>query len=370
MSHWLSPSLFHMARKLKEYRAKRDFERTSEPRGTEDDGSPAAEGRFVVHQHDARNMHWDLRLEHKGVLLSWALPRGIPQLPDNTANRLAVRTEDHPLEYIDFHGQIPAGEYGAGEMTIWDTGTYEAEKLRSNEVIATFEGRRLKGRYALFQTRGKNWMIHRMDAPLDPGRVPIPDHLRPMLPRRGSLPRKQERFGFEIAWGGLRTMVWCEPGHIRKSEARGIDDVAMRFPELRRLARMLGSAEAVLDGELVVLDGEGRPNPDALRDRKRASSDSAARRLSNQKPATLMLFDLLFLDGRLLLELPYEERRRLLEELELEGEAWQTPSYHRGNGRGLLAAARERRLAGLVAKRLDSQYEPGRRSETWVKVDA
>lgn len=360
-----------MARKLKEYRAKRDFERTAEPRGADGEGSgAAASGRFVVHQHDARNLHWDLRLEHDGVLLSWALPRGIPQLPDRAANRLAVHTEDHPLEYIDFHGEIPAGEYGAGQMTIWDSGTYEADKLRSNEVIASFDGERLRGRYALFQTRGKNWMIHRMDPPLDPERVLMPDDLRPMLPKKGKLPRDESKHGYEIAWGGLRTMLWCEPGHIRKSEARGVEDPGALFPELRRIARTLGSTEAVLDGEIVVLDSEGRPDAEGLRKRKRATSDSVARRLSEQLPATLMLFDLPFLDGNPLLELPYTERRERLQELELEGAAWQTPSYHRGDGKPLLAAAKERRLAGLVAKRLDSPYEPGRRSDAWVKVDA
>jgi bifunctional non-homologous end joining protein LigD len=360
-----------MARKLKEYRAKRDFGRTTEPRGKDGHGAEqVASGRFVVHQHDATNLHWDLRLEHEGVLLSWALPRGVPQLPDRAANRLAVHTEDHPLEYIDFHGEIPKGEYGAGEMTIWDRGTYEAEKLRKDEVIATFDGERMRGRYALFQTGGKNWMIHRMDPPLDPQRVLMPDDLRPMLPTRGPLPRDESKFGFEIAWGGLRTMLWSEPGHVRKAEARGVEDLVMRFPELRRLARRLGSTEAVLDGELVVLDEDGHPDAAGLRERKRAGSDSVSRRLARQRPATFMIFDLLFVDGNVLLDLAYEERRGRLEELELEGDAWQTPSYHRGDGAKLLEAAKARRLPGLVAKRLDSPYEPGRRSKAWIKVDA
>ena len=360
-----------MASKLKEYRSKRDFGQTSEPEGDEPKGAePAATGRFVVHQHDARNLHWDLRLEHDGVLLSWALPRGIPQLPDRAANRLAVHTEDHPLEYIDFHGEIPAGEYGAGKMTIWDSGTYEAEKLRSDEVIATFEGDRLSGRYVLFQTRGKNWMIHRMDPPADPERALMPDDLRPMLAKRGPMPRNADRFGFEIAWGGLRTMLWAEPGHIRKGEARGLDDPVLRFPEVRRIARVLGSTEAVLDGEIVVLGDDGQPDPERLRERKRASSDSVARRLARQSPATMMLFDLLFVDGRPVIDLPYDERRRELEALELDGEAWQTPSYHRGDGAKLLEAARGRGLPGLLAKNLASPYEPGRRSDAWIKVEA
>jgi bifunctional non-homologous end joining protein LigD len=357
-----------MAESLREYRSKRRFQRTPEPSGRPGRGGGGA--RFVVHEHHARNLHWDLRLEHDGVLLSWALPRGVPQLPDKEANRLAVHTEDHPLDYIDFKGAIPAGEYGAGEMRIWDSGTYEAEKLRSDEVIASFDGERLQGRYALFQTGGKNWIIHRMDPPLDPGRILMPNNLRAMLPHRGKLPRNQNAQGFEIAWGGLRTLVWCEPGHIRKAESRGLTNTVELFPELRGIASQLGMTEAVLDGEIVVLDDAGRPSAAQLRERKGAGSESAARRASERTPATLMLFDLLFVDGREVMELPYRQRRSLLEELELEGAAWQTPSYHRGEGRGLLEAARERRLAGLVAKRLDSPYEPGRRSKAWVKVEA
>jgi bifunctional non-homologous end joining protein LigD len=149
-----------------------------------------------------------------------------------------------------------------------------------------------------------------------------------------------------------------------------VEDPVEKFPELRALARELGSAEAVIDGEIVVLDEQGRPAAESLRERKGARSDSVARRLARQKPATLMIFDLLFLDGRPLLEEPYEQRRERLEGLGLEADGWQTPTYHRGEGKALLAAARERGLTGLVAKRLDSPYAPGSRSDDWVKVEA
>ena len=154
-----------MADKLESYRGKRDFEKTSEPKGRRRGKQGAA--RFVVQEHHARRLHWDLRLEHDGTLASWALPRGIPEHPDE--NRLAVRTEDHPLQYLEFHGEIPQGEYGAGTMSVWDRGTYEAEKFRDDEVIAVFHGERLKGRYALFRTRGQDWLMHRMDAIDRPG---------------------------------------------------------------------------------------------------------------------------------------------------------------------------------------------------------
>ena len=358
-----------MAERLGEYRRKRDFARTPEPEGSEAGGAGA--GRFVVQQHDATNLHWDLRLEHEGVALSWALPRGVPQLPDRSANRLAVRTEDHPLSYLDFEGEIPAGEYGGGTMSVWDSGTYSAEKLREDEVIAEFDGERMRGRYALFRTGGKNWMIHRIDPPLDPGRKPLPREARPMLSRRGALPRDPRNWGFEIAWGGLRSMLWCEPGHILRSRSRGLDaETVTVFPELRRIARALGAVEALLDGEIVVLGEDGVPDPERLRARKRAGSEAVAKRLGRSAPATMMLFDLLFCDGHDLTTEAYSARRSALGGLGLAAASWQTPSYHRGDGAALLDAARERGLVGVVAKRLRSPYREGRRSPDWIKVEA
>ena len=231
-----------MAKRLDTYRAKRDFDKTAEPRG---DAGAAGEGRFVIQEHNARRLHWDLRLEHEGVLVSWALPRGVPQHPDE--NRLAVHTEDHPLEYLDFHGEIPKGEYGAGTMKVWDTGTYEAEKFREGEVIATFHGERLKGRYALFATRGKDWLIHRMDPPADPSYEPMPDKLAPMLARPGELPRDESKWAFEVKWDGIRTVGFLDHGHITL-QGRNFTDFTPRYPEVRDLARDLGARRVILDG--------------------------------------------------------------------------------------------------------------------------
>ena len=166
----------------------------------------------MVQEHHARRLHWDLRLEHDGSLASWALPRGVPEHPDE--NRLAVRTEDHPLEYLEFEGEIPKGEYGAGTMLVWDRGTYEAEKFRDDEVIATFHGERLNGRYALFRTRENDWMIHRMDPPADPTYEPFPERIKPMMARSGPLPPREEQFGFEVKWDGIRVVAFCDHGHI------------------------------------------------------------------------------------------------------------------------------------------------------------
>ena len=351
-----------MAEKLESYRAKRDFGRTSEPAGGAEGGG---EARFVVQQHDARNLHWDLRLEHAGVLVSWALPRGIPEHPDE--NRLAVHTEDHPLEYLDFEGEIPKGEYGAGTMEVWDSGTYEAEKFREGEVIATFRGERLQGRYALFATRGKDWLIHRMDPPAEPGYQPMPDRLEPMLARSGALPRDEAKWGFEVKWDGIRTVAFLDHGHTAL-QGRKFTDFSGRYPELRGLARELGARRVILDGEIVAFDDEGKPSFERLQTRMHLASDSAVRRRVRDTPVTYVVFDLLYLDGHSTLTLGYEQRRELLEALELEGPAWRAPAYHRGGGTALLAATRELGIEGIVAKRLDSTYDPGRRAGGWVKV--
>src|SRR5439155_5301575 len=199
-----------VAEKLKGYRKKRDFGKTPEPAGG--DGAGGDLPRFVVHEHHARRLHWDLRLERDGVLVSWAIPKGIPLDPKD--NRLAVHVEDHPLDYIDFQGEIPAGQYGAGQVKIFDQGTYEAEKFRDDEVILNFPRERASGKYALFQTKGDNWMIHRMDPP-PAGREPMPERLVPMLARLGELPRDEDAYGYEIKWDGVRAVLYGEGGRAR-----------------------------------------------------------------------------------------------------------------------------------------------------------
>ncbi|MGH2764055.1 MAG: non-homologous end-joining DNA ligase [Thermoleophilaceae bacterium] len=352
-----------MAEKLESYRAKRDFERTAEPSGRRPRGPGAA--RFVVQEHRARRLHWDLRLEREGVLASWALPRGIPAHPDE--NRLAVHTEDHPLDYLEFEGEIPKGEYGAGTMSVWDSGTFEAEKFRDDEVIAIFDGDRLRGRYALFQTRGQDWLIHRMDPPEDPGYEPMPDRLRPMLARSGDLPPDEENWGFEVKWDGIRTLAFCDHGHI-ELQGRNFSDFTPRYPEVRALARELGARRAILDGEVVAFDEQGRPSFERLQSRMHLASDSAVGRRMRDTPVTYVAFDLLYLDGRSTLPLRYDQRRELLETLELEGPAWRVPAYHHGEGSALLRATRELGIEGIVAKRLDCSYEQGRRASGWLKV--
>jgi bifunctional non-homologous end joining protein LigD len=353
-----------MPTKLRNYKAKRDFRRTPEPKGRS--RKSAAAGRFVVQEHDATRLHWDLRLELDGVLVSWAVPNGIPQTPKE--NRLAVHVEDHPLDYIDFEGEIPEGNYGAGTVRIWDTGTYEAEKWEPKKIIVTFHGERLQGKYALFQTRSaKDWMIHRMDPPADPEREPMPERLVPMLAKLGPLPSGERRHGFEIKWDGIRAITYYEPGRLR-IESRNLNDITAQYPELRRLGRRLGSRDCVLDGEIVAFDEHGRPRFARLQQRMHLTREAEIRRSAQEVPVHYILFDVLYLEGRSMMDRPYEERREVLESMKLEGPAWQTPRYHRGKGAALLAASADQGLEGVVAKRLDSRYTPGQRSSAWIKV--
>src|SRR3954465_10291376 len=351
-----------MADRLERYRGKRDFTATPEPSGDAD--APEPGGRFVVQEHSARSMHWDLRLEHEGTLVSWAVPKGIP--PDPKRNNLAVRTEDHPLEYLEFEGDIPEGNYGAGTMRIYDRGTYELHKFRDKEVMVTFHGQRVRGRYVLFRTGEKNWMIHRMDPPEDPGREPMPERIEPMLATSGDLP-EGDGWAFEVKWDGVRAIGYAEGGRLRLASRR-TTSITSRYPELRELGRAVGAHEAVLDGEVVAFDDSGRPSFQRLQRRMHLTSESLVRRLSQSDPVVYVIFDLLFLDGRSTLELTYEQRRKLLLELNLNGPAWQTPAHHVGDGAALLTASRAQGLEGIVAKRLDCPYTPGRRSSGWIKV--
>jgi bifunctional non-homologous end joining protein LigD len=353
-----------MAQKLDSYRRKRDFGDTPEPEGAEA-AAPEDLPRFVVHEHHARRLHWDLRLERDGVLASWAVPKGIPGDPKR--NHLAVHVEDHPLDYIDFEGEIPEGNYGAGKVLIWDRGTYQPEKFRDDEVIAVFHGERLKGKYALFRTRGDDWMIHRMDPPLDPEREPVPQNIEPMKARVGKLPRDDENWGYEIKWDGIRAIAYVESGRAR-FQNRNLRDVTGQYPELRALGPALGSTAVVLDGEIVAFDERGRPSFQSLQGRMHLTSDSVIRRRAKETPVSYVIFDLLYLDGRTTMKLPYADRRRLLEQLDLNGERWRTPAYHPGDGAALVAASREQGLEGVMAKKLDSVYEPGRRSPNWLKI--
>jgi bifunctional non-homologous end joining protein LigD len=357
--------------RLARYRSMRDFEATPEPPGAGDDeGTPA--NRFVIQQHDATRLHWDLRLEHDGVLASWALPRGVPWSP--RVNRLAVHTEDHPLGYLDFEGDIPDGSYGAGHMFVWDRGTYEIEKWEDRKRNVVLHGAKVDGKFALFATRGRDWMIHRMDPPEDVTREPVPDDLRPM--RSTASPHgataafdEDVEWVVELLWRGERALVTTEPGDVRVHAADG-REITAALPDVRRLGRATGSLEAVLDGVLAEVDPDGRPTgaQAGLAERLVEASPSTWRRLAQKHPVAFLAFDLLWLEGHAVTELPWSERRALLEEIDLSGPAWQTPAVHHGDPAPIIGAASGNGLPGVVLKNVQSTYQPGAVTDQWLEV--
>ncbi len=213
---------------LDEYRRKRNAARTPEPMppAGASASAAAAGGIFVVQEHHARALHWDLRLERDGVLVSWAVPKGIPEDPGR--DHFARHTEDHPLDYAGFSGVIPRGEYGAGTMTIWDRGRYEVVKWQPGEVKVVLHGRRLSGGYTLYRTRDDDWMLHRE-------RVPLPEWVPPMLATGSELPTGDDRWAYEMKWDGVRTSAYLSGGRLLRLVSRSGKDVTVAYPELRGL---------------------------------------------------------------------------------------------------------------------------------------
>ena len=350
---------------LATYRGMRDPDRTPEPVPP---AGPVPEGNddtFVIQEHHARSLHWDVRLERGGVLVSWAVPKGLPLDPKD--NRLAVHTEDHPIDYGSFQGDIPSGEYGGGKVVLWDRGRYELEKWTDREVKVVFHGTRAEGRYVFFQTRSKDWMVHRMDPPPTPDWTRIPVGLHPMTATPGTLPPGgRRRWRYEPAWGGVRVLIAVEGGRTRITDAHGTD-VGAGYPELRALGPTLGSRVCLFDGEVVAPGPDGRPDPELLDRRPPVAKAPGARNL-REVPVTYLAFDLLHLEGRDLIALPYRERRARLESVGFRGERWSVAPTVPGTGRNAVTVARGLGLSGVLAKRLTSPYLPGAESPDWVLV--
>lgn len=402
---------------LATYIAKRTASRTPEPvpESALGEGPTGALPSFVIQEHHASRLHWDFRLERDGVLVSWAVPRGVPDT--SRRNSLAIMTEDHPLSYGGFEGIIPAGEYGGGSVTIWDAGHYELEKWRDDEIIVTLEGRPGgplgRVRLALIRTEGdgekSSWLLHRMktDAEgrpqqdgtpvqprrqggeLEPPRMPgerRPARVTASAGRRadgtgaGSAPATPmlaspttrglardaaERWGawVEAKWDGIRAVGTWDGVSLRLT-ARSGNDMTHRYPEL---AGALRGEPAVVDGELVALDADGRPSFPLLQSRMNLERPGDISREAARVPVRYYLFDVLSADGRDVTGLPLRERRSILERIAAgaDGAIAVPPVFDDVDA--TLAASDELRLEGIVVKDPGSRYRPGR-TESWLKV--
>jgi bifunctional non-homologous end joining protein LigD len=329
--------------------------------------------RFVIQQHDATRLHWDLRLEHEGVLLSWALPRGVPWNPKE--NRLAVQTEDHSLDFLDHEGDDFDGRFGAGRSTQWDTGTYELHKIEPPKddptgapvkLVVTLHGRRVSGKYSLFSMRGsRDWLIHRMDPPDDEHRKPVPIGVRPMIATPGEMPvDSPSDWSYETRWNGIRAIVTDDTGRVVITGADAAD-ISIHFPAIRRIGRALGHREVILDGMIVPVDpttGTVLHDRAGLTRRLNITSDSGARNAAKTAPVVFMAFDILWIEGRPITDLPWELRRRQLDDLRLDGPGWRTsPSLSIDEAYGAIDAE-----TGIVAKRRDSVYTIDRPTPDWI----
>jgi bifunctional non-homologous end joining protein LigD len=351
---------------LTEYQRKRDFGRTPEPKGKQPKGEPTR--RYVVHRHHATRLHWDVRLEMRGILASWAVPNGPPL--EAGKRRLAVHTEDHPIEYLTFHGVIPDG-YGAGSMTIWDTGTYELIEEKPNELKIRMKGKRLDGEWVLVQTKqneGRDWLMIKHGTP--PKNDPLLSKIAPMLASAADEPFDSPDFTYEPKWDGVRTIAFVDGGEVRL-QTRNLLDCTKQYPEATQAAEALtGAYHAILDGEIVALDEKGVPSFQRLQPRMHVSDESTVRKLRKSTPVIYQVFDILYADGEDLTRKPLRERlRRLDEALTPMGSIRRSEGFP-GTGVALFEAAREQGIEGIVAKRLDSIYQPGARSPAWVKIKA
>jgi bifunctional non-homologous end joining protein LigD len=337
---------------LREYRRKRDPEQTPEPFSEKRRGGN--EPIFVVQRHDARRLHYDFRLEMNGALASWAVPKGVPLEPGE--QHLAVHVEDHPLEYGQFEGEIPKGNYGAGTVEIWDKGTYELlEEKRNGGLTVRLHGDKLHGVWALVPAKldGKeeNWLIVRKRE--DPEAV-RQGRYRPMLATLERSVPQGDSWAFEVKWDGYRALAYVRGGNC-ELVSRNDNDLTSRFPNIaKELVKAVRSPNAVLDGEVVALDDQGR------------SSFSEMQKGSTR--LAYYAFDVLEVDGVALIDLPFEERHDRLEQLLDKRNRAVRLSETFDNGDALLTAAKEQGLEGIMAKRLDSRYYPGKRTRDWLKI--
>jgi bifunctional non-homologous end joining protein LigD len=344
--------------KLSEYKRKRDPGKTPEPFGAK--RGKASEPIFVVQRHHARRLHYDFRLERNGALASWAVPKGVPLEPGQ--QHLAVHVEDHPLDYATFEGEIPAGQYGAGTVEVWDHGTYELlEEKKNGGLTVRLRGERLAGTWTLIPAHlsgdEKNWLIIRKrDEATQAAPAPLPASYRPMLATLAEDVPRGAGWEFEVKWDGYRAIATVSGSETVLASRRG-NDLTARFEQVaKEIAKAVKTPDCVLDGEVCALDETGR------------SSFSAMQQGKAGTPLVYYVFDVLEVDGEPLVDLPLVERRKRLESLLDRRNRTVRLSEAFDDGNALYQAATEQQLEGIMAKRLDSKYAVGRRTRDWIKV--
>jgi bifunctional non-homologous end joining protein LigD len=387
---------------LTEYRHKRDFRATPEPKGRrENSGRPI----FVVQRHAASRLHFDFRLEINGALASWAVPKGPPE--ERGEKRLAIHVEDHPLDYANFEGEIPKGNYGAGEVQIWDRGTFQVEGPRSaaegverGDLKFSLQGRRLRGRFALVKMRnsqrGNEWLLIRKTDPeagesaaesaagngapgakpraggvrietfgdlAEAKKVAMPNQVAVELATLADKPFSSPDWLFEIKWDGERALAFIRDGDV-ELRSRSARNITAEYPELRELAKRVNARKAILDGEIVVLDESGRS--EFARIQPRFGVLNPPRSLQEKAPVTYYAFDLLYADGYDLRGVSVEQRKKQLRKILSLSERVRFSDHQVGKGVELFEVAKQQGLEGIIAKRRDSPYA-GRRSPQWLK---
>ena len=341
---------------LKEYRRKRDPKKTPEPFGSKKRGKAPI---FVVQRHDARRLHYDFRLERDGALASWAVPKGIPLEPGTRA--LAVHVEDHPLEYATFEGEIPKGQYGAGSVELWDTGTYElVEEKKDGGLTVRLHGERLEGTWTLVPAhldgKEQNWLLLRKR---DEGVATEDRKARFYAPMSATLVKDVppgDDWLFEVKWDGYRAISYVTGSEVMMRSRRG-NDFTEKFERVaKEIVKAMKTPDCVIDGEVCALDEAGR------------SSFSEMQQLKPSTPLVYYVFDLLEVEGEPLVDLPIEARRARLEELLDKRYRMVRISEFFDDGHALLKVAKDNELEGIVAKRAGSRYAVGKRTRDWLKV--
>ncbi|MGD8869789.1 MAG: non-homologous end-joining DNA ligase, partial [Gemmatimonadales bacterium] len=285
---------------LEAYAKKREFSRTPEP-GPGDLGEPGTN--FVVHRHHASRLHYDLRIEQDGALRSWAVPKGLPPRPG--IKRLAVQTEDHPIEYLTFEGKIPKGEYGGGTMWLYALGRYDITKQKKDGFYFRLQSRQLTGEYRTYQTRGNEWLLERLDTPQVDY---LHDNIECMLAKLDTKVPASEDWIYEVKWDGIRALVALDEGTVR-IRTRNHNDITAAFPELTVAEESFRATCGLFDCEIVCLDDDGRPVFKDVINRMRQTAEGAVERARRKHPAVAYVFDCLYLDGRALVNEPLERRR-------------------------------------------------------------